>query len=120
MLSNSEESRQEGTDKNGNTVRLGDTTSEGSYVGFIDAEGMDWESREEYDISVSSNALFDAVIKWNKAGGLVGKRPDYAKILHDIGSDPELDEQVMEVFFLKVGLAQAYSQPRLSQQAQFN
>src|SRR5256885_1574140 len=45
------------------------------YIGFIDAEGLAWESREERDTTIGANSFYDDWRRWARCGGLVGDEP---------------------------------------------
>ncbi len=74
--------RQAGLDSNGQPVKLGERDSEGYFVGWIDENGLAWESRRFRDEAVGCGRLLDAFIAWNSTGGL-GKRPDPVAIFRE-------------------------------------
>jgi hypothetical protein len=49
-----------GHDVNNEPVRIGDIDSMGFKVGYIDEEGLAWQSRLERDCALGSSALHDA------------------------------------------------------------
>jgi len=71
--------RKDGVDSRGEPVRLGETDSSGYLVGWIDQQGLAWESRAEAQIAACSGAFLEAFRAWNRAGGVLGTRPDPAE-----------------------------------------
>jgi hypothetical protein len=96
--------RQCGVDANGEPVRLGEISSTGSFVGYISAEGVDWESREEHDIALGSSNLFDNLIKWMRTGGIVCERPSCDTVLAACNILPEHKAKALAAFQQKVGM----------------
>jgi hypothetical protein len=72
--------RESGIDTSGKPVRLGDLDSDGMFVGYIDAGGTVWESREERDEAIFSGRAMEAFVRWNHCGGL-GPAPDPWEIM---------------------------------------
>lgn len=50
-----------GHDSHGNLVTLGGVDTDGQPVGYIDAEGLAWESRAERDAAVGAGRLLEAM-----------------------------------------------------------
>lgn len=50
-----------GHDSNGHPVKIGERDSDGHPVGYIDAEGLAWESKAERDEAVGAGRLLDAM-----------------------------------------------------------
>lgn len=47
----------------------------GFYIGYIDAEGLAWESRAERDLTIGACTWHEEWQKWARCGGLVGPEP---------------------------------------------
>jgi hypothetical protein len=55
-----ESSKVEGLDSHGNFVRVGDVDTDGFLVGYIDDEGLSWESRQDRDAAVGGGTIHDS------------------------------------------------------------
>jgi len=109
-----------GVDANGEPVRLGEISTTGCFVGYIDEGGVDWESREEHDVSKGSCALYDAFIVWNRTGGQLGPRPNGSAILDEAGILPEYRTKAFVAFGEMVSLARVCSAETRAIQAMMN
>lgn len=63
----------EGHDSSGRPVRLGDRDSDGYVVGYIDGDGLSWESIWDRDRAVGSGRYLDALNLWRRGRRL--RRP---------------------------------------------
>lgn len=62
--------RKEGRDSHGMPVSLGEEDTDGFVVGYIDHEGLAWESREERDRAVGAARIEEEYFNVAKAGKL--------------------------------------------------
>jgi len=103
--------RTEGVDVDGNPIYLGGYATDGSFVGYIDEDGLDWECREQRDVFLVSEAYFNAWVKWNKTGGAIGPEPDLDKIMNDMKALPEHKDTILEAFEAMVEIMEALAPP---------
>lgn len=96
MIIDPESPRSEGYDAEGEPVQLGDIDGLGYYVGWIDEDGLAWESRCEREITLSSGAFRDDWMRWNRCGGLVGNEPSPIPYIRDYCSPDSEDEALRE------------------------
>lgn len=75
--------RESGWDLYGNQVELGDTDSDGHFVGYIDDQGVSWESKCERDCAIVAGQFFDAWVQWNNCGGVLGVEPQPSDFMDD-------------------------------------
>jgi hypothetical protein len=78
--------RTEGHDSHMMPVKLGELDTDGVYVGYIDEEGLSWESREERDAAVGAGRISDLLNVRSKVSlldSLQAKNLD--KLLDDAG-----------------------------------
>lgn len=68
--------RQSGYDSNGTACRLGETDSEGYFVGWIDEEGQCWQSCHERDLAITAGRYHDAWVEGERAGTVWDNPPD--------------------------------------------
>ena len=78
-----------GIDTEGVVRRLGETDSDGEFVGYIDETRAVWNSRRERDAAVGGGRCFDAFLAWNEHGGALWEKPDYYLILYRTNVKPE-------------------------------
>ena len=57
-----------GHDGKGAAVALGEIDSYGTFVGYIDADSVCWESRQERDLEIGACKLAEAWRDWNRSG----------------------------------------------------
>ena len=65
-----------GLDVSGVPRKLGDLDDMGVLIGYIDHDGLCWESSEERDTAVVSARYSEAWFTWNESGGVLGDKPD--------------------------------------------
>lgn len=73
-------SQQNGQDTHGNPVTLGERDTDGIKVGFIDQQGLAWESIEERDLALTAGRYQDAIIAWRSSGKPWAKIDDKGKV----------------------------------------
>lgn len=77
----------EGKDSHGNPVRLGEIDTGGYFVGYIDEDGLCWESVRERDCAIASGRFYDACIDWDR-NGQQGPPPSKYAIAREHCIDP--------------------------------
>jgi len=91
-----------GCDGKGVAVELGELDSYGTFVGYIDADSVCWESRQERDLEVGTYELAIAWRDWNRSGGAEEcppeGPPDEKKTLRACGVLPEHEDEVLKLF----------------------
>lgn len=55
-----------GYDSHGKPVTIGDRDTDNVLVGFIDEDGLAWESAYERDLAVTAGRYSDAMIAWKR------------------------------------------------------
>lgn len=69
------ETKTTGRDSHGNAVTLGGRDTDNVPVGFIDGDGLGWESVRERDLAVTAGRYLDAMIAWKRdCGGEIVRR----------------------------------------------
>lgn len=75
-----------GHDSAGFPIRLGEIDSDGRFVGYIDEEGLAWESRLERDSAVTVGRFGDDYWRWLKTGA-VSPEPHALDYLDEVHPD---------------------------------
>jgi hypothetical protein len=89
-----------GLDTNGQPVRLGEFDSDGHIVGYIDNDGLSWESEKECYIAIAVGRIGDHI----KAHGTMP--PDWADLMSRIRDEwlPEFfDSMGWDLFLRSLG-----------------
>ena len=73
-------SQQNGQDTHGSPVTLGEIDTDGIKVGFIDQQGLAWESVEERDLALTAGRYQDAIIAWRSSGKPWAEIDDKGKV----------------------------------------
>lgn len=88
--------RQRGRDSGGHPRELGDRDSDGYLVGWVESDGLCWESRRECEVARASGSYADAWSRWNRTGGVLGVEPDPAEFVARWCSPDTEDEALAE------------------------
>lgn len=74
---------------------LGTYDCAGIFVGYIDEEGLAWESCRERDCSITAGRYHDAFVLWNRTGGVLGTEPSARAIAEVICREPDSIEEAV-------------------------
>jgi hypothetical protein len=79
----------------GQRHELGSYDCDGIFVGYIDEEGLSWESCRERDCSITAGRYHDAFWRWNRSGGALGSEPDVREIAERVCREPDSIEEAI-------------------------
>lgn len=112
--------RETGFDTSGIPASLGDTDTDGHFVGYICEEGITWEDRRERDVAVGAGRCYDAFYAWNRTGGVLGSEPDYMAIIRAHNVLPQYEDEAYRDFLELCRLIELCSPPHVANRSSLN
>lgn len=74
---------------------LGDEDCQGYPIGYIDPEGLGWQSLKERDVALASSEYEEAYCNWARCGGIIPE-PDAYAIANRVCLDPDNIEEAVQ------------------------